>query len=67
MPAGYRLVAFGPVALGAVLGGAAGELVGLRPALWLSVTALLACWAGFSLRAMRIADRFDAVWAEATT
>ncbi|MGH3991024.1 MAG: MFS transporter, partial [Pseudonocardiaceae bacterium] len=63
--AGFRLVAWGPIALGAVLGGAAGELLGLRPALWLSVAALALCWVVFSLRAVRLADRFEAVWADA--
>lgn len=65
--AGYRLVAWGPVALGAVLGGAAGEIVGLRPALWLTAAALLVSWVVFARRAVRIADRFDTVWADATT
>ena len=63
--AGFRLVAWGPIAFGAVLGGAAGEWLGVRPALWLSVAALAVCWAVFARNALRIADRFDAVWAAA--
>jgi hypothetical protein len=50
-----------------VLGGAAGEIVGLRPALWLTAAALLVSWVVFARRAVRIADRFDTVWADATT
>jgi len=60
--AGYRLVAWGPIAVGAALGGAAGATLGLRPALWLSAATLAVGWVVFAARAVRIADRFDAVW-----
>jgi MFS family permease len=63
--AGYRLLAWSPVALGAVLGGVAGQLFGLRLALWLSVAALAACWLLFSRRAVRLAARFEQVLAAA--
>lgn len=62
--AGYRLVAWGPVALGAVIGGGAGEAAGLRPALWLTVAGLVVSWAVFTGRALAVAARFDAVRAE---
>jgi Na+/melibiose symporter-like transporter len=61
--AGFRLVAWGPIAFGAVLGCAAGAALGLRLALGLVTAALIACWMVFATRALRIADRFDAVWA----
>ncbi|HEY0639409.1 MAG TPA: MFS transporter [Pseudonocardiaceae bacterium] len=61
--AGYRLLAFGPIAFGAVLGGAAGEWLGLLPALWITVAALAVCWAVFAHRALRVADRIEAEWA----
>lgn len=60
--AAFRLVAWGPVALGAALGGVAGQVVGLRTALWIAVAALVVSWAWFARGAVRLTDSVDAAW-----
>jgi len=49
-----RFAAYGTIGIGAAAGGAAGQWLGLRPALFIAVVALIIGWAGFSAALLRL-------------